>query len=443
MFGFLKEKLKSWLGKAKDKAGREEVEEIDVAEKAEKKKEKVEKKDKKIKKVEKKLEKKEQKLKSRGEKLKNKGEKLKEKEIRALEDEQVEKAEEIGDELKEVNEEEKVIEKEEGEVKEKIEEIEEELEEIGQIKEETKSEVKIEEKKLGFFGKLKKFFITYQISEMEFNDIFSDLEMLLLENNVALEVVEQLRIQLHKELVGREMKKNEVQAEIENELKKALESMIIQPENTLASIKAYRRENNNKEPFVILFFGINGVGKTTSIAKFGNLLKKNNLSYVLAAADTFRAASIEQLQIHADKLGVNMIKHDYGADPSAVAFDAIKYAKAHGVDVVLVDTAGRMHTKDNLLNEMGKIVRVSKPNMKVFVAESIAGNDATEQARAFNDSIGIDGSILSKADVDEKGGTILSISYITKKPILYLGVGQNYDDIEPFDKDKFIERLGL
>jgi signal recognition particle GTPase/intein/homing endonuclease len=185
------------------------------------------------------------------------------------------------------------------------------------------------------------------------------------------------------------------------------------------------------------------VHNTTSIAKLANLLQKNKLSVVLAASDTFRAAAIEQLQIHADRLKVKLIKGVYGNDPSSVAFDAIKYAQTNHIDAVLIDTAGRMHTKENLLKEMEKICRVTKPNLKVFVAEALAGNDATEQARAFNDLIGIDGSILSKTDVDEKGGTILSISYITQKPILYLGIGQNYDDLELFDKDKFIERLGL
>ena len=183
--------------------------------------------------------------------------------------------------------------------------------------------------------------------------------------------------------------------------------------------------------------------KTTSIAKLTSLLQKNNLSVVLAAADTFRAASIEQIQIHADKLKVPLIKHDYGADPSAVGFDAIKYAKKHRIDVVLIDTAGRMHTKTNLLQEMEKICRVTNPDLKIFVAESIAGNDATEQAKSFHEMIEIDGSILSKADIDEKGGTIISISHATNKPIFYLGTGQKYKDLQLFDKQEFIENLGL
>ena len=282
---------------------------------------------------------------------------------------------------------------------------------------------------------------SYKLTKSRFDDIFNDLEMLLLENNVALEVVEKIRKNLEKNLIERELKKEDIEREIKIALKSALEEIIIDADDIINSIKEIKK--TSKEPFKILFFGINGAGKTTGMAKFANLLKKNKLSCVMAAADTFRAASIEQLQLHADKLEIKMIKNDYGSDPSSVAFDAIKYAKANNIDVVLVDTAGRMHTKENLLKEMEKICRVTKPDLKIFVAEAIAGNDAVEQARVFNETVGIDGSILSKTDIDEKGGTIISISYITKKPIFYLGTGQDYEDLELFDKEKFIEKLGL
>jgi len=164
---------------------------------------------------------------------------------------------------------------------------------------------------------------------------------------------------------------------------------------------------------------------------------------VIAAGDTFRAASIEQLEKHAERLNIKMISHEYGADPAAVGFDAIKYAEKNNIDCVLIDTAGRMHTQKNLLREMEKIVNVCKPDKKIFVGESITGNDSVEQIKSFDETIGIDGIVLTKADIDEKGGTALSLGYITKKPILYLGTGQEYKDIEPFDKKKFIEKLGL
>jgi fused signal recognition particle receptor len=194
---------------------------------------------------------------------------------------------------------------------------------------------------------------------------------------------------------------------------------------------------------VILLAGINGSGKTTTIAKIANYLIEHGLSVCLAAADTFRAASIEQLQEHANKLKLQLIKKEYGSDPAAVGFDAINYAKKHKIDIVLIDTAGRMQNRDSLMKEMEKIVRVNKPDMKIFIGESITGNDAIEQAKAFNETIDLTGIILSKADVDEKGGTAISVSFVTKKPIYFLGVGQEYNDLEEFSKDKLIEKLGL
>jgi fused signal recognition particle receptor len=198
-----------------------------------------------------------------------------------------------------------------------------------------------------------------------------------------------------------------------------------------------------KKPYVICFVGVNGSGKTTSIAKVAHLLKQNGHSVVIAAADTFRAAAIDQLQLHADKLNVKLIRHDYGSDPAAVAFDAIKHAEAAKKDVVLIDTAGRLHSNTNLMDEMKKIMRVAKPDLKLFVGESITGNDCIEQARQFDTAVGIDGIILAKADVDEKGGAAISVSYVTRKPIFYLGIGQEYSDLQQFDKDKLIASIGL
>ena len=194
-------------------------------------------------------------------------------------------------------------------------------------------------------------------------------------------------------------------------------------------------------PFVILFLGTNGTGKTTTIAKIANLLRKNGISVVLATADTHRAGAIEQLQEHGKKLGVKVIAQKYGADPSAVARDAIEYATKHGIQVTLIDTAGRMNNSKPLMNELNKVVRVTKPDMKIFIGDALTGNDAIDQAKKFYNHTEFDGVIMTKMDVDTKGGSAISISYITSKPILYVGTGQGYDDLQSFDSEKFIEKL--
>ncbi len=303
--------------------------------------------------------------------------------------------------------------------------------------EETRELEQIEKpkEKHSFFSKLKSVFI-YKITEDSFTEIFDSLESILLESNVALEVVDSLREKLARKLIGKQVSKDSLQDEIKKEVKESLNALVIEPDNPLDVIKM-------KKPFVILFFGVNGTGKTTSIAKIAYFLKKSGLSVVLAAGDTFRAASIEQLTEHANRLNVPIIKQEYNTDPASVGYDAIKYAEKHKIDVVLIDTAGRMHTKANLIKEMEKISRVTNPDLKIFVAESIAGNDAVEQAKTFNEAIGIDGSLLSKTDIDEKGGTIISVSYATNKPIFFLGTGQNYEDLQLFNKQRFIESLGL
>jgi fused signal recognition particle receptor len=297
-----------------------------------------------------------------------------------------------------------------------------------------KAEPKTKEEKKSLIGRIKSRF-KFKVTEKYFDEIFSELEMIMLENNIALEVVEKVKTDLKKELLDVEIRKEQVEKELKQALKISLESLFTEELDLIKKIK------QSEGTFVIVFFGINGSGKTTTVAKLANLLQKNNISCVLAAADTFRAASIEQLQKHADKLKMKMIKHDYGADPAAVAFDAIKHAKSNNIKAVLIDTAGRMHTKADLMREMEKIVRVAKPDLKIFIGESITGNDATEQAKKFNESVGIDAIILSKADVDEKGGTAISVSHVTGSPIIYLGTGQEYKDLEPFDKNKIINAL--
>jgi len=307
------------------------------------------------------------------------------------------------------------------------------------VKEEIKEEVSSpeSEEKKGFFASIKEKITTKTISAEQFDELFWDLELVLLENNVAVSVIEKIKNDLKSELVNKPLPRSKIEEAVMSALKNSVSALFdFTSFDLIESAKKHA-------PFIVCLVGVNGSGKTTSIAKLVRLFEKNKLSCVIAAADTFRAAAIDQLQVHADALNVKLIKHDYGADAAAVAFDAIKHAEAKHKDVVLIDTAGRLHSNVNLMDEMKKIIRVAKPDLKIFIGESITGNDCVEQARLFDEAIGIDGIILSKADIDEKGGASLSVSYVTKKPILYLGTGQNYDDLEAFDKEKMIKRLGL
>ena len=298
-----------------------------------------------------------------------------------------------------------------------------------------------EHEKTGFFRKITEKITKTKISEEEFEVYSEELKMLLLENNVAFEVADRVIEELKEEILEKEILKKELENEIKDSLKKIITNILIESPDLLNKIS--EKTSDSKEPYVILFVGINGTGKTTTIAKIANFLKKKNLSCVIAAADTFRAASIEQLQKHGENIGIKIISQQYGADPASVGFDAIQYAKKNLIKVVLIDTAGRMHTAKNLMKEIEKISNVCKPDLKLFVGESITGNDAVEQAKSFNWSIGIDGIVLTKADVDEKGGTALSVGYVTKKPIFFLGTGQEYSKIEPFNKQKFLRDIGL
>jgi len=216
---------------------------------------------------------------------------------------------------------------------------------------------------------------------------------------------------------------------------------ILTPEQEIDLIKEIKKKNSKNLPYVIVFLGVNGTGKTTTMAKIAHYLKKNSLTSVAAAGDTFRAGAIEQLTYHMDNVGIRVIKHDYKSDPASVAYDAINHAKAKDLNVVLVDTAGRQVTDKNLMIEMQKIVRISEPDLIVFIGDSLAGNDALFQAKEFKKNIGIDANILTKFDADAKGGAALSISFETKVPIIFIGVGQGYDDLDPFDRDLFIKNI--
>jgi fused signal recognition particle receptor len=206
-------------------------------------------------------------------------------------------------------------------------------------------------------------------------------------------------------------------------------------------LEIIKRSKAKGESFSVMFVGINGTGKTTTIAKITKLLQKNGYSVVLASGDTYRAGAIEQLEEHGRRLGVRVIKHKYGSDAAAVGYDAVQHAKAQNIDVVLIDTAGRMQTNRNLMDELSKMKRVVKPDMTIMILDSLIGNDATEQAMTFNERIGFDAAILTKVDADAKGGSSLSVSYLTGKPVIYVGVGQGYEDLQPFNASWMAEKL--
>jgi fused signal recognition particle receptor len=276
-----------------------------------------------------------------------------------------------------------------------------------------------------------------KISEKELDEILWELELGLLEADVALPVIEEIKASVRESLVGKRVdRKFTVEDAVKLALRNAIEGALKLSEFDFDDFIA-----KHEKPVVVMFVGINGTGKTTAIAKITNRLQKNGMSVVLAAGDTFRAGAIEQISIHGERLGTKVIKHQSGGDPAAVAYDAIDHAKARQRDVVLVDTAGRMQTNSNLMDEMKKIKRVAKPHLTIFVGDSLAGNDAIEQAVTFNKEIGIDAVILTKIDADAKGGAALSIAHAVKKPIAFLSTGQAYEEIIKFNSKWMVDRL--
>jgi fused signal recognition particle receptor len=310
-----------------------------------------------------------------------------------------------------------------------------EREEKKRIKEAKKKEKKriipVEEKPFaeGIRGK--------KLREGKLEDLLWDLEMALLESDVAVPVVEKIKTNVKEDLIGRRVKRGlDIESAVESSLKNAIVKVLTQnPVNFDNFIKSHDK------PVVLMFVGVNGTGKTTVIAKIVHRLQKQHFSCVMAAADTFRAGAIEQLERHSERLGVKLIKHQAGADPAAVAYDAIEHAKARHKDVVLIDTAGRMHSNINLMDEMKKIKRVAPPHMIIFVGDALSGNDTIIQAQRFDETVGIDCAVLTKIDADAKGGAALSIAHAVGKPIAFVGVGQDYDDLVIFDPKWMVNRL--
>jgi fused signal recognition particle receptor len=274
-----------------------------------------------------------------------------------------------------------------------------------------------------------------KISEKDLDEILEDLGIALLQADVAFEVSEKIKEDLKKNLVGKQVKRGKVKNLVLRTFKNSLSEILNVPRLDLKDVI------KKNKPSLFLFLGFNGSGKTTSLAKVGNYLKKKGFECIFAAGDSFRAASIEQLEEHGKKLGIKVIKHKYGADSAAVIFDAKKHAETKGIDVVLADTAGRSHADRNLMDELKKVVRVNNPNLKILIIDSLVGNDAVPQAKMFDETVGVDAVMFTKIDVNEKGGCILSVAHTLKKPILFLGTGQKPNDLMPYKPEAIIKNL--
>ncbi|MCW4036897.1 MAG: signal recognition particle-docking protein FtsY [Candidatus Bathyarchaeota archaeon] len=280
-----------------------------------------------------------------------------------------------------------------------------------------------------------------ELSEEDLEPILWDLQLQLISNDVAVGVADKVCEELKERMKGVAFPRfGDKTAPVKAVLREAIETtMATNGQLDLLDLIAKKREEGG--PLVALFVGINGTGKTTTIAKVARLFLENGYSVVLASGDTYRAGAIEQLEEHARRLGIRVVKHKYGADPAAVSFDAVQHAAARGIDAVLIDTAGRMQTNRNLMDELKKIKRVVQPDLTVIVLDALIGNDAIDQAETFDGHIGFDAAILTKVDADAKGGSSLSVSYVTGKPIIYVGVGQGYDDLQRFDSGWFADKI--
>jgi len=290
------------------------------------------------------------------------------------------------------------------------------------------------------FSNAAKSFSEKELKDKDIDEILFQLEISLLESDVAMEAIDSIKVDLKEKLIGTKVNKNEIESFVRKNLIQNISDLFDSAGN-IDILSKIELKKNSQDPFIILFVGINGTGKTTTLAKFAYLLRESKFSVVVAAADTYRAGAIEQLREHTNRLNLKIVAQNYGSDPAAVAKDAVLYANSHKIDCVLIDTAGRMQTNKNLMEQIAKITKVVNPDLKIFVGDSLAGNDAVNQAREFHEHVKFDGSILTKADADARGGAALSIVKVTNTPVLYVGVGQEYPDLKPFNKEAFLKTV--
>ena len=280
-----------------------------------------------------------------------------------------------------------------------------------------------------------------ELKGKDLDNVLDEFQLSLIENDVAVSAADFISNELREKLKDVQFARlTDPRTRVKVILQEVLLSLL-QRAGQLDIFALIDKKKSIGEPAVLVFIGINGTGKTTSIAKLAHVLQKKGRTVILAASDTYSSGSIEQLEEHARRIGVRVIKHQYGADPAAVAFDAVNYAKAHRINAVLIDTAGRMQNNKNLLEEMRKIVRVTSPDLTILVVDALTGNDAVEQGKVFSEAVKIDGIILAKLDADVKGGSAISLSYIMGKPVTMVGTGQKYDDLEPFQAESIVKNL--
>lgn len=307
------------------------------------------------------------------------------------------------------------------------------------LPEQTEAKPAVEKK--GFFARIKEKITTKELNADDFDEYFYELEIALLESNVGIEVVEQIREQLRKNLVGKALSRSAVVETIQNELRNAVENILSVPLVDVEEV--VKKCRSEKRACVVLILGYNGSGKSLSCARLAYYLKDKGYKVLMAAGDTFRSAGGEQLVLYGEQVGVEVVHQTRGADSCAVIFDAVSKAHAKGYDVVIADTAGRLHTDKDLMQELKKIVRVNKPDLKILVEDSLTGGDVVDQVRLFDSAVGVDGLIFTKVDVYEKGGAILSVAATLRKPIFFLGVGQGAKDFMVYNPEQVLMRFGF
>jgi fused signal recognition particle receptor len=304
-----------------------------------------------------------------------------------------------------------------------------------------KEELKQEIEEKGFVTKLREKVTTKRISPEKFDTLFEEIQVSLLENNVALDVVDKIKADLKEDLLATNLQRGKIEAQILDALKTSLKEILTPPSFDL--LKVLDTAKKEERPAVILIIGFNGAGKSLTTTKLAYYLKQKGYKPVLSAADTFRSAGRQQTQEYGKMADIPVITDLKTNDSCSVIFDTIKHAKSQSLNVVVADTSGRVQNNQDLMDELKKIARVNNPDVTLLVVDSLTGSDVVTQVDQFDKAIAIDGLILTKVDVDEKGGAFLSAVYTSKKPVLFLGCGQRIEDFKEYNLEEILSNLGF